>query len=128
MKKKNKKEQNIKCEESSGNVFADLGLLDPDVLLAKAELAYQINTLINEKQLTQSEAAELLGIDQPKISYLNRGRLAGFSLERLFRFLNILGKEININVIPLSSNRTKYLTVSNLSSPKSSKNDAIKKR
>ncbi|MFH1831723.1 MAG: helix-turn-helix transcriptional regulator, partial [bacterium] len=80
-----------KFEQSSGNVFADLGLPNPEEALAKAELARQINFVIKKQKLTQKEAALLLGIDQPKISALISGRLSGFSLERLFRFLNELG-------------------------------------
>ena len=75
---------------SSGNVFADLELSYPEERLAKAELAYQINNLIQKKKLTQIAAAELLDIDQPKISALSTGKLSGFSLEMLSRFLNIL--------------------------------------
>lgn len=80
-------------ETSSGSVFADLGASNPEERLAKAKLAMQINILIKEKGLSQKAAAELLGIDQPKISALYKGKLAGFSLERLFRFLNILGQD-----------------------------------
>lgn len=92
--------KNNDYEISSGNVFADLGLSNPEERLAKAELARQINNLIDQKKLTQAAAAKLLGIDQPKISALSTGRLSGFSLERLFRFLNILGQDIIINVSP----------------------------
>jgi predicted XRE-type DNA-binding protein len=66
-------------------VFADLGLAHPEDRLAKAELARRISEIIAERRLTQLEAAALLGIDQPKISALVRGRLGGFSLERLRR-------------------------------------------
>ena len=82
--------EEIQVHSSSGNVFADLGLPNPDELLVKAQLAYQIGELISARQLTQSEAAKLLGIDQPKVSALMRGKLSGFSTERLFRFLNAL--------------------------------------
>lgn len=85
-------------EQSSGNVFADLGLVDPEARLAKAELARRIGDLIAERQLIQAEAAQLLGIDQPKISALLRGRLGGFSFERLMRFLTILGRDVQIVV------------------------------
>ena len=79
---------------SSGNVFSDLELPDSQEMLTKAELARQINHLIEQKKLTQSAAAKLLEIDQPKISALSKGKLSGFSLERLFRFLTILGQPI----------------------------------
>ncbi|MCG9890558.1 MAG: helix-turn-helix domain-containing protein [Thermosynechococcaceae cyanobacterium MS004] len=91
--------EEIQVHPSSGNVFADLGLPNPDELLVKAQLAYQISELISARQLTQSEAAELLGIDQPKVSALIRGKLSGFSTERLFRFLNALGSNVEIRIV-----------------------------
>lgn len=82
------------------NVFADLGLPNSEEKVAKAELAMQINEIIKKKKLTQKQAAELLDIDQPKISALHSGKLAGFSLERLFKFLNMLGQQVTIKVSP----------------------------
>lgn len=89
-----------KITRSSGNVFADLGQPDADQLLAKADLAIEISSVIEERGLTQVEAAELMGIDQPKVSALVRGRLDGFSMERLYRLLNALGRDIEIVVRP----------------------------
>lgn len=86
--------------EGSDNVFADLGLPDSDELLAKARLASTISDLIDERHLTQSEAAELLETTQPKVSNLVNGRLEGFSLERLARFLNTLDRDVEIVVKP----------------------------
>jgi predicted XRE-type DNA-binding protein len=83
---------------SSGNVFADLKLPHADDLLAKAELAAKIIAEIQRRRLTQSEAAAILGIDQPKISALKQGKLAGFSIERLMRLLLVLGRDIEITV------------------------------
>ncbi len=83
---------------SSGNVFADLGLPKPDDLLAKAELASKIIAEIRRRRLTQSQAAAILGVDQPKISALKQGRLSAFSLERLMRFLLMLGCDVEITV------------------------------
>ena len=83
---------------SSGNVFADLGVPNPEEALAKAELASKIAALLRERKLTQAKAAKLLGIDQPKVSNLLRGNLTGFSLERLMRFLLLLGQDIRIAV------------------------------
>jgi predicted XRE-type DNA-binding protein len=77
-------------------VFADLNLPNPEDALAKAELARQIGQVIAERGLTQTKAAELLGLDQPKISALMRGKLSGFSTDRLLRILNDLGQEIEI--------------------------------
>jgi predicted XRE-type DNA-binding protein len=85
---------------SSGNVFADLEVPNPGDALAKAELAQRINVLISERKLTQERAATVLGIDQPKISALSRGKLAGFSTDRLIRFLNALGQDVEIVVRP----------------------------
>jgi predicted XRE-type DNA-binding protein len=82
----------------SGNVFADLGLPNPEEALAKAELANKISVLVRERRLTQKKAAELLGIDQPKVSMLLRGCLTGFSIERLMRFLMLLGQDVKITV------------------------------
>lgn len=101
------KKKNIEFEESSGNVFADLGLSNPEERLAKAELARQINDLIDQKSLNQTEAAKLLDIDQPKISALSKGKLAGFSIERLFRFLNILDQDIFIKIVPKKKSKKK---------------------
>lgn len=84
--------------KSSGNVFADIGIVNPEEALIKAQLACQINDLIKQKRLTQKAAAQLLGVDQPKISALSKGSLSGFSLERLFRFLSMLGQVITIKV------------------------------
>jgi predicted XRE-type DNA-binding protein len=84
--------------KSSGNVFADIGVRNPDEALVKAKLARVIARTIEAKQMTQSEAANLLGIDQPKVSNLVRGKLSGFSIDRLFRFLTLLGSDIEILV------------------------------
>lgn len=83
---------------SSGNVFADLGLPHPDLALAKAELVQHLRAIITRRKLTQVRAAELLGIDQPKVSRLIRGDVTGYSLDRLFRFLTALGQDIEITV------------------------------
>jgi predicted XRE-type DNA-binding protein len=90
----------VRVERGSGNVFADLGLPNPDLALAKAELVQRIRELISERKLTQTKAAELLGLDQPKISALVRGRVDGFTYDRLFRFLNALGQRVEINIRP----------------------------
>lgn len=88
----------IKYEMSSDNIFTDLGVKNPEEALAKSELAIQIHQAIKRKKLTQKKAADLLGIDQPKISALLSSKLNGFSLERLIRFLNALGADVTINV------------------------------
>lgn len=87
-------------EASSGNVFADLELPDPDATLAKAELARRVGDILSARKLTQARAAAVLGIDQPKVSALIRGKLDGFSTDRLLRFLNALGQDVEIIVRP----------------------------
>jgi len=89
---------NRESTPSSGNVFADLKLPEADDLLAKAELAAKIIAEIQRRWLTQSQAAAILGIDQPKVSVLRQGKLSGFSIERLMRFLLLLGRDIEITV------------------------------
>ena len=86
----------------SGNVFRDLGLADADVLQAKADLIFRISAIIEKRGLTQVEAAQMLGVSQPKISALLRGRLDGFSLERIMRFLAALDQKVEIKVRPKS--------------------------
>lgn len=90
----------VTIEESSGNVFADLDLENPEELLAKAELVQRICDIIAERKLTRASAAKLLGIDQPKVLALLRGKLDGFSSDRLFRFLNALGSDVEIVIRP----------------------------
>jgi predicted XRE-type DNA-binding protein len=85
---------------SSGNVFADLGVPDAGIALAKANLAHRICTVIADRKLTQTKAAEALGLTQPKVSDLVRGKLDGFSVDRLFKLLNKLGQEVTISVRP----------------------------
>jgi len=98
--------EDIKVTLSSGNIFADLGLPDADHLLAKADLAIEISSIIEDRGLTQAEAAEIMGVDQPKVSALVRGRLDGFSMERLYRFLNALGRDVEIVVRPTPESQT----------------------
>lgn len=88
--------------ESSGNVFADLGFADAEDRLAKAELAIKIAEILRRRKLTQTQAAAVLGVDQPKVSALIRGRLSGFSIERLLRFLLRLGTDVSITIKPHS--------------------------
>lgn len=87
-----------KVQISTGNVFADLGLPNPEERLVKTELAHKISKIITSRQLTQVEAAKLLGIDQPKVSALVRGKLSGFSIDRLIEYLNALGNDVEISV------------------------------
>ena len=96
-------EKPISVEMGSGNVFADLGFPQPEIALAKAKLVQRIRDVIAQRKLTQAEAAALLGLDQPKVSALVRGRVAGYSLDRLFKFLNLHGQRVEISVQQASS-------------------------
>ena len=93
-------DEEIDCTPSCGNIFADLDLPDPELLLAKAKLSIKIERLIKERSLTQTKAAKLMGLTQPNVSDLLRGRLDGFTLDRLFRCLEALDQEIEIIVRP----------------------------
>ena len=100
----------IECEESSGNVFADIGLPNPEEHLVKAELTLYICQILRARKLTQVAVAKLLGIKQPNVSALMKGHLDGFSAERLFRFLNKLDKSVEI-VIKDKPRRAKHADV-----------------
>ncbi len=103
--------------ESCGNVFEDLGLPDADILLAKAELRDVILRKIEERGLTQSQAAKILGVKQPDVSDLVRGRLDRFSRERLERFLNAFDMEIRVQVGPRPAGKARAgLTVQEVES------------
>ncbi|MGD0137758.1 MAG: helix-turn-helix transcriptional regulator [Tepidisphaeraceae bacterium] len=82
------------------NVFGSLGRPDADEAFAKVELAYKIHTLIQQRGLSQTQAARLLRTDRARVSNLMRGRLEEFSIDRLFRFLNKLGQDIDVTIRP----------------------------
>ena len=90
----------IRAKESSGNVFADLGLPNPEQELLKAHLTLQIYRIVKERGLTQARAGEILGIKQPHVSALMRNRAGNFSVGRLMEFLNRLGQDVQITVKP----------------------------
>jgi len=81
---------------SSGNVFADLSLPDAEEKQTKVRLAVTINKVVEQQHLSQAAAAQLLQVNQPKISALSNYRLDGFSVERLMHFLNALGQDVEI--------------------------------
>lgn len=97
--------ERMRVTRSSGNVFADLGLPNPEERLVKATLAIEISRTIKTRKLTQHAAAKLMGIDQPKVSHVLTGRLAGYSTERLMGFLTALGRDIEIVVLPAPRRR-----------------------
>jgi predicted XRE-type DNA-binding protein len=99
--------EHVQFEESSGNVFADLAIPNPSLALVKAKLVHHIRNLISERKLTQTQAAGLLGLAQPKISALVRGQVQGYSIDRLFRFLNALGQHVDISIRPAKKGKSK---------------------
>lgn len=88
----------IHVDEGSGNVFADIGVRDAEDALLRADLAKQIADIIRERSLTQNEVAEMLEVDQSKVSKLVRGHIYGFTSDRLFRFLSRLGCDVKVEI------------------------------
>jgi predicted XRE-type DNA-binding protein len=84
--------------ESSGNVFADLGLPNPQERQLKARLASKIYDEIEARGWTQAEAAETLSLSQPDVSRLTRGLLKGFSIDRLMALLVTLDYRVSIHI------------------------------
>lgn len=95
-----KKTKKIIVEDGTGNVFADLGLANPEREQLRAHLTLQIYRLIKQRGLTQTEAGDILGIKQPHVSALMRNRAGNFSVERLMDFLTALGQDVEITVRP----------------------------
>jgi len=98
-------------KRGSSNVFADLGLQDSQGLLVKAQLVQEIGAMIEQKHLSQVEAARILGVDQPKVSKLLRGHLNEFSNDRLCRFLVALGVNVRIELRKETTKHPARLTV-----------------
>lgn len=92
---------------SSGNVFADLGFADPEPEMVKAKLAQRLARIVAERGWTHARAAETMGIGQPKVSDLMRGRLDGFSTDRLIRLLTHLDQDVTITVAPRPASRAR---------------------
>jgi predicted XRE-type DNA-binding protein len=97
-KPKGDQQQDVEFTISSGNVFADLGLPEPEVELVKAKLVHAIADVIAEQSLTQAQAAVRMGLKQPHVSVLLRGRTEEFSVGRLITLLNRIGKDVVIAV------------------------------
>jgi predicted XRE-type DNA-binding protein len=95
----------IAITEGGPNVFADLGLPDAEELLVKSQLALGIARILRQRGLTQSEAAALTGLPQPKLSNLLRGRFRGISEDRMMRCLAALGQDVTITVAPAKKER-----------------------
>jgi predicted XRE-type DNA-binding protein len=100
------KPENIEYSVSSGNVYADFGFSNPEEAKTKADLAMLITEIIKEKDITQQQAADLMNIDQPKVSKIIRGLLSEFSIERLLKFVLALGFDIEITPKPHKTKST----------------------
>lgn len=86
--------------EATGNIFADLGLPNPEQELLKAQLTLQIYTILKDSDMTQAEIAKILGVQQPQVSLLMRNRAGSFSVGRLMEFLTALRQDVEITVRP----------------------------
>lgn len=95
-----------KIERGSTNVYADLGMANAEEMLIKAQLATKIADIIKRRKLTQVQAAELLGITQPKLSGLLRGQFRGISETKMLECLTRLGRDIEIVVKSAPRSRT----------------------
>lgn len=96
--KRKKRVATAGIEAGSGNVYADLEVEDAERMMVKAELTAAIASIIADRRLNQGSAAELLGLTQPKLSNLLRGRFRGFSERRLMDCLTRLGRDVQIVV------------------------------
>jgi len=94
------RKRRLPVTRGSGNVFADLGLPNPEQELLKAHLTLQIYQIVKERGLTQAQAGELLGVKQPHASALMRNRAGNFCVGRLMEFLTALGQDVGITVKP----------------------------
>ena len=97
--------------QGSGNVFSDLGFKRADEERVKADLVRAIRHIIRHRKLTQIQAAALLGVSQPKVSALMRGKLIGFSTDRLIRFLKALDQDVDIVIKPKPARREARVNV-----------------
>jgi len=103
-----KREEEIPVVMGSDNIFKDLGFPEPEEALAKAELIHQISIIIKKRKLTQEQVSKLLKLPQPKVSLLLRGRITGFSTDRLLRFLNALNCDVEIRIRLPQSRRKRH--------------------
>jgi predicted XRE-type DNA-binding protein len=102
VKKKPRKsrKQRLGVTMGSGNVFADMGLPNPEQELLKAQLTLQIYSILKDSGKTQLEIAKILGVQQPQVSLLMRNRAGNFSVGRLMEFLTALRQDVEITVRP----------------------------
>lgn len=107
MSKQNDEAKATVWEKSSGNVFADLGLPNPELVQLKSDIAMAIHRAIERKGITQREAGELMGIPAVKVSNIVCGRLKGYTLDRLFTYLKCLDVDVQVRMSPKPARRDK---------------------
>ncbi len=90
----------IEIEKGSGNVYTDLGMVDADEMIVKAQLATKIGEIIKGRKWSQQQAADVLGITQPKLSKMLRGQFRGISEAKMLDCLARLGRDVQIVVGP----------------------------
>ena len=100
-----------KATQGTDNVLVDLGLDDAEDLSAKAILAVKLNALIEKRGLSQTEAAGITGMTQPKVSQVRRYKLQNISLERLMQALVSLDQQVEIVVRPARRTHAAGITV-----------------
>ena len=96
----------VSVEEGSGNLYADLGYPDSESMLVKAQLVAKIAEIVQRRALTQTRAAEILGLTQPKVSALLKGQFRGISEHRLLECLTRLGRDVHIVIKPTPRSRS----------------------
>jgi len=104
--KKQRVVRGIPVEQGSGNVYADLGYPDSDIMLVKARLVAKIAEIVERRALTQAQTAEILGLTQPKVSAVLKGRFRGISEHRLLECLTRLGRDVHIVIKPAPRSRS----------------------
>ena len=112
--KKRRVVRGMAVEEGSGNVYADLGYPDSESMLVKARLVAKIAEIIGRRALTQTRTAEILGLTQPKVSAILKGRFRGISEHRLLECMTRLGRDVHIVIKPAPRSRTQGRLVLNV--------------
>lgn len=97
--------EDIVYQEGSENVFVDIGVRDPEGSRMRADLVREVGNLIRKTRLRQTEVAAILGVDQSKVSKLVRGRISGFTSDRLISFVRALGCDVRIEIRPRSTRK-----------------------
>ena len=103
------KKRKAKSTKSSGNVFADIGVPGAGIHIIKADIVLAIADKIANRGLTQSQVSKLIGLQQPDVSKLLRGHFSGYTLDRLFSFLQAIGKDVDIRVTDTKKDKSGHL-------------------